>query len=230
MKNDQLAELLARGLVTCDSFAALRQMITPPSRLRAPLRPVGRWTFLRPAAVLAPATDSTVRTPPLPEDLQELIARQLLRRTGVVFRKTVAREKLPITWLSLTRMYRRMELRGEVRGGRFVAGFSGEQYALPDAIELMRHLRRHPQIPASARRNGRSGRGSVAPGQRTARRPPRGPVEPPRRRSEVVPPAPPTPHPLEIGAPGRARPGPGGSGCTWSGNWASCTPTTRWPR
>src|SRR5258706_730660 len=139
-----LAELLARGLVTCDSFAALRQMITPPSRRRAPLRPVGRWTCLRPAAVLAPATDSPVTTPPLSEDQQELIARQLLRRTGVVFRKTVAREKLPITWFSLTRMYRRMELRGEVRGGRFVAGFSGEQYALPDAIELMRHLRRHP--------------------------------------------------------------------------------------
>ncbi len=52
------------------------------------------------------------------------------------------REKLPVTWSALTRIYRRMELRGEIRGGRFVAGFSGEQFALPEAVELLRHLRR----------------------------------------------------------------------------------------
>jgi len=126
-----LADLVARGLATCDSFAALRQMITPPSRRRAPVRPVGRWSSFRTAAAPLP-----------PDELNEMAARQLLSRTGVVFRRTIEREKLPVNWLRLTRAYRRMELRGEVRGGRFVAGFSGEQFALPQAVELLRNLRR----------------------------------------------------------------------------------------
>jgi ATP-dependent Lhr-like helicase len=71
-----------------------------------------------------------------------MVARQLLRRTGVIFRRMLEREKIPITWSALTRVYRRMELRGELRGGRFVAGFSGEQFALPEAVELLRRLRR----------------------------------------------------------------------------------------
>jgi ATP-dependent Lhr-like helicase len=126
-----LMDLVAHGFATCDSFAALRQMITPPSRRRAPLRPVGRWSCLR------------LPTPPVhSEDQSEMVARQLLKRTGVVFRRTVTREKLPVNWSVLARVYRRMELRGEIRGGRFVAGFSGEQFALPQAVELMRHLRR----------------------------------------------------------------------------------------
>jgi ATP-dependent Lhr-like helicase len=78
----------------------------------------------------------------MPQQAQELLARQLLRRTGVVFRRTILRERLPITWAELVRIYRRMELRGEVRGGRFVAGFSGEQFALAEAVELLRRLRR----------------------------------------------------------------------------------------
>ncbi|HEX4056067.1 MAG TPA: DEAD/DEAH box helicase [Tepidisphaeraceae bacterium] len=126
-----LADLVSHGLVTCDSFAALRQMITPPSRRRAPLRPVGRWSCFR------------RMMPPIHSDeLNELAARQLLRRTGVVFRRILMREKIPVNWLALTRVYRRMELRGEIRGGRFVAGFSGEQFALPEAVELLRRLRR----------------------------------------------------------------------------------------
>jgi ATP-dependent Lhr-like helicase len=125
-------------MITCDSFAALRQMITPPSRRRAALRPVGRWSIFRHAQ--PPAAN--------PDALNELWARQLLQRTGVVFRKTITREKLPITWLALTRIYRRMELRGEVRGGRFVGGFSGEQFALPQAVELLRNLRKQgPHAP-----------------------------------------------------------------------------------
>ena len=84
------------------------------------------------------------------DELNEMAARQLLRRTGIVFRRTVLREKLPVTWGALTRIYRRMELRGEVRGGRFVAGFSGEQFALPSAIELLRKLRRQgPREPVA---------------------------------------------------------------------------------
>jgi ATP-dependent Lhr-like helicase len=131
-----LADLLARGFVTCDSFAALRQMITPPSRRRSPLRPVGRWSLLR-SEPAEKTGDGKVS-----DGLNEMAARQLLRRTGVVFRRTVQREKIPVSWLALGRVYRRMELRGEVRGGRFVGGFSGEQFALPEAVELLRRLRR----------------------------------------------------------------------------------------
>jgi ATP-dependent Lhr-like helicase len=69
----------------------------------------------------------------------------LLRRTGVVFRRTLERERIPVTWAALVRVYRRMELRGDVRGGRFVAGFSGEQYALPEAVHLLRNLKRAPE-------------------------------------------------------------------------------------
>jgi len=135
-----LAELLARGFITCDSFGALRQMITPPSRRRSALRPVGRWSCLR---TPTPTPGAPTPTPPA-DELHELVARQLLRRTGVVFRRTILREKIPVTWAALTRVYRRMELRGEVRGGRFVAGFSGEQFALPEAVETLRHLKRQP--------------------------------------------------------------------------------------
>jgi ATP-dependent Lhr-like helicase len=76
-----------------------------------------------------------------------MIARQLLRRTGVVFRKTIERERIPVTWAALRRVYRRLELRGEIRGGRFVAGFSGEQFALPEAVDQLRRLRRQGPRP-----------------------------------------------------------------------------------
>jgi ATP-dependent Lhr-like helicase len=68
-----------------------------------------------------------------------------LQRTGVVFRKTVAREKQPLPWRDLVRVLRTLEARGEVRGGRFVAGFDGEQYALPEAVPLLRSVRRRGQ-------------------------------------------------------------------------------------
>jgi ATP-dependent Lhr-like helicase len=126
-----LADLVSHGLATCDSFGGLRQMITPPSRRKSPLRPVGRWSCFR-------ATPSHVDA----EHVDELAAKQLLRRTGVVFRRTLEREKIPVSWGKLTRIYRRLELRGDVRGGRFVAGFSGEQFALPEAVEMLRDLRR----------------------------------------------------------------------------------------
>ncbi len=132
-----LADLLARGLITCDSFAALRQMITPPSRRRHALVPVGRWCCFR----SDPAPQANA------DDVTEMIARQLLRRTGVVFRRTLDRERIPVTWSALRRAYRRMELRGEIRGGRFVAGFSGEQFALPQAVDLLRRLRRQGTRP-----------------------------------------------------------------------------------
>jgi len=81
----------------------------------------------------------------------EAVARQLLRRTGVVFRRTIAREKQPLPWRDLVRMLRTLEARGEVRGGRFVAGFDGEQYALPEAVSLLRAVRRRaPRGPIQA--------------------------------------------------------------------------------
>lgn len=130
-----LAELVAHGLVTCDSFAALRQLITPPSRRRRPVKSVGRWSMFRHNIV--------------PESATEFLAIQLLRRNGVVFRKILDREKLPIGWSALVRAYRSMELRGEIRGGRFVAGFSGEQFALPEAVTLLRNVRRRPPAESS---------------------------------------------------------------------------------
>jgi ATP-dependent Lhr-like helicase len=131
-----LAELVAHGLITCDSFAALRQMITPPSRRRRAIKPVGRWSRFRSDAALA-------------EVDKQHIAKQLLQRTGVVFRRTLSRERIPVSWSALIRVYRQMELRGEVRGGRFVAGFSGEQFALPEAVDLLRRLRREGARPVA---------------------------------------------------------------------------------
>ncbi|HKC25305.1 MAG TPA: hypothetical protein VKF32_11215, partial [Thermoanaerobaculia bacterium] len=77
----------------------------------------------------------------------EFVARRLLSRTGVVFRKTLAREKQPIPWRDVARALRVLEARGEVRGGRFVAGFDGEQYALPEAVALLRSVRRRAAAP-----------------------------------------------------------------------------------
>ncbi|MBI4565677.1 MAG: DEAD/DEAH box helicase [Planctomycetes bacterium] len=129
-----LAELVSRGLATCDAYAALRWLVVPPSRRRFPLPATGRWCLFRKAA-----------SPPDPE----FVARVLLRRTGVVFRRTLAREKQPFPWRDLVRVYRSMELRGDVRGGYFVAGFGGEQYALPEAVELLRAVRRGGQTASA---------------------------------------------------------------------------------
>jgi ATP-dependent Lhr-like helicase len=136
-----LSQLIAHGRVSCDSYGGLRRLIVAPSRRRgvmkhAPLDPPGRWFRFRApepeAAGARPSSDGTV----------EFVARQLLTRYGVVFRSLMARERLPIAWRDLVREYRHAELRGEIRGGRFVQRFSGEQYALPEAVELMRRLRR----------------------------------------------------------------------------------------
>jgi ATP-dependent Lhr-like helicase len=72
----------------------------------------------------------------------EFVARKLLARTGVVFRKTMEREKQPVPWREIARALRVLEARGEVRGGRFVSGFDGEQYALPEAVAMLRDERR----------------------------------------------------------------------------------------
>ena len=93
----------------------------------------GRWVRLSTEATAADDSNGV-----------DLIASVLLRRYGVVFRRLLDREAWLPPWRELLRTYRRMEARGEIRGGRFVDGFSGEQFALPEAIPLLRAARREP--------------------------------------------------------------------------------------
>jgi ATP-dependent Lhr-like helicase len=140
-----LAELVAQGLVTCDTFAGLRALVMPAdkrNKLRRrhpghePIDDAGRWALTRrsraplesPGALADPHVDH--------------IARVLLRRWGVVFRKLLEREAGLPSWRELHYVYRRLEARGEVRGGRFVSGFSGEQFALPEAAAALRKIGR----------------------------------------------------------------------------------------
>ena len=125
-----LTELIGLGRVTCDSFGGLRWLIVPASKRRAGGFPAGRWTLLKREGAEPDAA------------MAEFVARRLLARTGVVFRKTLAREKQPLPWRDIARVLRTLEARGEVRGGRFVAGFDGEQYALPEAVTLLRAIRK----------------------------------------------------------------------------------------
>ena len=139
-----LAELVAWGVVTSDSFAGLRALLVPSERRR----PIGGYPRRR--GRIAPFGVETAgrwarieKRSLLPDDqLAEALAWQLLRRYGVVFRRLVQRESLLLPWRDVLRVLRRLEARGEVRGGRFVGGFSGEQYALPEAIGLLRAVRR----------------------------------------------------------------------------------------
>src|SRR5438093_11270139 len=96
--------------------------------------PVGRWALW----------GETPGDPPSEGERVERFARQLLRRYGVVFRDLLAREAQAPPWRELLRVYRRLEARGEIRGGRFVDGFSGEQFALAEAVGKLRAIRRRP--------------------------------------------------------------------------------------
>jgi ATP-dependent helicase Lhr and Lhr-like helicase len=148
-----LAELVAWGLVTSDSFTGLRALLVPahkrPSvdrsgtrRSAAPalfgMENAGRWSLLRPGGPPAGADGPSA-------EAVETIARTLLQRYGVIFRRLLERETLLPPWRDLQRVLRRLEARGEIRGGRFVDGFSGEQYALPDAIGRLRAVRKEPK-------------------------------------------------------------------------------------
>ncbi|MBV9747196.1 MAG: DEAD/DEAH box helicase, partial [Acetobacteraceae bacterium] len=145
---DALGELVTLGLVTSDSFGGLRALLVPSDRrkpfgsgtrrrrtMRFGMEDAGRWALTRRAA-----TSPQVAAPAV-----EHVARTLLNRYGVVFWRLLAREAawLP-PWRDLLRVYRRLEARGEIRGGRFVAGLSGELYALPEAVGLLRETRRQP--------------------------------------------------------------------------------------
>jgi ATP-dependent Lhr-like helicase len=141
---EALGELVARGVVTADSFAGLRAVLTPQSRRRgfrgrsrllgsSGFDAAGRWALLPPRATPRAATD--------PEALEH-VAKTLLRRYGVMTRRLLAREPLAPSWRELLPFYRTAEARGEIRGGRFVEPFGGEQFALVEAVEELRRLRR----------------------------------------------------------------------------------------
>ncbi len=153
-----LAELVASGLVSSDSFTGLRALLLPAHRRPTPdrgrrgggiatpfgMQGAGRWWLL--SAVADPGDTTGAAAPAFgwsaPPEVVEAVARTLLQRYGVVFRALLAREDLVPPWRELLWVLRRLEARGEVRGGRFVDGFSGEQFALPEAVARLRSLRR----------------------------------------------------------------------------------------
>ncbi|HET7791834.1 MAG TPA: ATP-dependent DNA helicase, partial [Rhizobacter sp.] len=172
---DALSELVVRGRVNCDSYAGLRALLVPAAkratahsrhRRRVALFGVedaGRWTLIRGSNAAAGAEAEAL----------EHVARTLLRRYGVVSWRVLEREAawLP-PWRELVRVYRRLEARGEIRGGRFIAGQSGEQFALPDAIALMRQVRRQPadeSLVCLAATDPANLLGTVLPGPKLAR-------------------------------------------------------------
>jgi ATP-dependent helicase Lhr and Lhr-like helicase len=139
-----LAELVALGVVNSDSFAGLRALLMPADKRRSGRRRAmfgmedsGRWALARRLRSAPTASQA--------DEAAEHLARTLLRRYGVVFWRLLEREAawLP-PWRDLLRVYRRLEARGDIRGGRFVAGFAGEQFALPEAIGALREVRRKP--------------------------------------------------------------------------------------
>jgi ATP-dependent Lhr-like helicase len=142
-----LAELAARGLVTADTFAGLRALIRPQlrgadtrrlrRRARSPgVEDAGRW------AVVFSAGRAEGKSASQDGEHVAHIAKVLFGRYGVICRRVLDREPLLPPWRDLLYVFRRMEARGEVRGGRFVQGMSGEQFALPEAIGALRHARK----------------------------------------------------------------------------------------
>ena len=138
---DALGELVGCGLVTADSYAGLRALLVPASAktrgsgrrrqigVSYTVASAGRWSLLKRED--ASWTDEEV----------EAVARRLLDRWGVVVR-VIARRESALGWRRLLSAYRRMEARGEVRGGRFVTAVGGEQFALPEAVATLRRVRR----------------------------------------------------------------------------------------
>jgi ATP-dependent Lhr-like helicase len=172
---ETLGELVAAGLIAADSFAGLRALLVPASRRTAhaarrrrgampdPLELAGRWAALRrprdaeaasgPGSAFASASaPGSSRRRGISAETLEHIARVLLRRYGVIFWRMLDREPdwLP-PWREWLPVLHRMEARGEIRGGRFVAGLAGEQFALPEAIPLLREVRRRPMEGALVR-------------------------------------------------------------------------------
>ena len=172
-----LAELAAWGLASSDTFAGLRALITPASK-RPSLSTSSRYRMRRGQA---PGVDEAGRWSLAPRqavagdgmqgDSEALthLADVLLRRYGVVFRKVLERESGLPPWRDLLYIYRRLEARGEVRGGRFVDGFAGEQFALADAVGALRETRRREktgELVSVSAADALNLLGIIAPGQR----------------------------------------------------------------
>ena len=161
---EALWECVARGLVTADGFRALRSLLARRllnaasvaearrGQRRAGQRGVGlrragqhaaraggRWSLLPPAAVFGGPAGAE------PDELAEAVAEQLAARWGVVFRDLLVRENIAVPWREVLWAFRRLEARGTIRGGRFVSGFSGEQFAHPDAVDVLRAIRKQPK-------------------------------------------------------------------------------------
>ncbi len=154
---EALSQLAALGFVTSDSFDGVRALLVPSDKRPtfgrnegkrrrktnlASIEFAGRWSLLR--AQLGSDSSGSCRSalPDSRDAAMEKLARVLLRRYGVVFRRLLDRETFAVTWYELGRIYRRWEARGEIRGGYFVGGISGEQFALPEAIGLLRSIRK----------------------------------------------------------------------------------------
>ena len=170
---EALAELAAWGLVTADSFQGLRTLITPQKVQQRrskkyphhdPFVASGRWSLIR--------SNQPVETDRYQHC--EHIARVLLRRYGIVFRKLLDQEDILPPWRELLYVFRRMEARGELRGGRFVQGFAGEQYALPEAVNALREIRKQSKkgdLVAISAADPLNLTGVVTPGQRVPSQP-----------------------------------------------------------
>ncbi len=132
---DALWDLVGRGLVTADGYGPLRELMAGGRAARGRRSGgQGRWSLFdggEPEGV-----------PALTDEIADRVAQQLLARYGVVFREVVARESFAVPWRDVARALRRREARGLVRGGRFVSGFMGEQYALPETVDALRRTRR----------------------------------------------------------------------------------------
>jgi ATP-dependent Lhr-like helicase len=165
-----LAELAGAGAITSDSFTGLRALLIPASKRSAlsqsigrrrhrgyaatTVETAGRWSLLRPVSLALAAEDAALKGAAAASSEHahatymqnaehiERYARMLLKRYGMVFRRMLAREAGAPPWRDLVMVYRRLEARGEIRGGRFLQGPSGEQFALPDAVALMRSVRK----------------------------------------------------------------------------------------
>lgn len=140
---DALWDLVAAGLVTADGFENLRSLIDPKrrrgegrARTKRPRHAAGRWALMRRGVAATPDANRAAA-----------FADQLIRRWGVLLRDLLARETLAPAWRDLLPVLRRKEARGELRGGRFVEGFTGEQFAAPEALDLLRAVRRAPAHP-----------------------------------------------------------------------------------
>ena len=153
---EALSQLAALGLVTSDSFYGLRALLVPSNKRPtfgrtaakrrrktnlASIEFAGRWSLL-PRSIESLGNVDRSNGAVQREAAIEKFAGVLLRRYGIIFRRLLERESFPVTWYELGRIYRRLEARGEIRGGYFVGGVSGEQFGLPEAIGLLRSIRK----------------------------------------------------------------------------------------